>query len=315
MTAAIEKKRAILAKIESVYGTDPSATGAANAVLARITGWRPQEVVYAGREDIAIPALGRFASKTSVQRAEIDLEIEITGASAAGTAPPYGPILRACGLAETVGSPPDNCIYAPISASHESAAIYANIDGIQQKLLGVRGSVALVFRNDELPFYRFRGVGLYALPTDTSLPTLTLSAHQAPVPVNRTNSTITSLHSYTVGIQELEVDMGNDVQYVDFPNGTQAVLIVNRAPSGRITIEHPTLAQKDYHSIVTSGATGTLQVRHTGGAAGKVLTLTASQVRLTNPQVGAVKGVRTLALGLEFAPSNSFNDEFSITYS
>lgn len=313
MSEAIEKKRAILAKIESSYGVDPTATGAVNAVLGRITGWKPQEVVYASRADLAIPAMGQFASKTAYQRAEIDLEIEITGASGAGVAPPYGPLLRACGLSETI-SAGVSVTYAPISAAHESVAIYGNIDGIQQKLLGLRASLGIVYRNEEIPFYRLRGIGLYALPTDTALPALTLTAHQAPVPVNRTNTTTTSLHGYTFGLQQLEIDLGIQLEYLSLPGGTNKVLIVNRNPSASITIEHPTLGQKDFFSIVSSGATGALSVAHTGGAAGKVHTLSAGQTRLTNPQLGAVKGVRTLSLGLELAPTVAFNDEFQIQY-
>jgi hypothetical protein len=314
MTEAIDKKRAILAKIEGTYGTDSTPTGASNAVLARIAGWRPQAVNYAARDDIAIPALGRFSSKTAYQWAEIDLEVEVSGAAAAGTAPPYGPLLRACGLSETV-SPGVSVTYAPISASHESASLYANIDGMQQKLLGLRANVALVFRNEEIPFYRLHGMALYALPTDTALPTLTLTPHQAPKPVNRSNTTAASLHGYSFGLQELEIDLGNELQYLSLPGGgTNKVLIVNRKPSGRVTMEHPTIAQKDYHSIVTSGATGALSVVH-GTVAGAIHTLTANQVRLTDPQVGALKGVRTLSMGLEFAPSNSLNDEMNWVYS
>lgn len=312
MSEAVDKLRALLAKIESAYGSDASPTGSANAVLARITGWRPQEVVYAGRGDIAIPAMGRFASKTAYQRAELDLEIEITGAAAAGTAPPYGPLLRACGLSETIVAS-TSVTYAPISASLESASVYGNIDGMQQKLLGYVGALSLAYRNEEVPFYRLRGMALYALPTDTALPSLTLTPHQQPLPVNRTNTTTTSLHGYTFGLQELEIDLGQQVEYVSLPGGTNKVKIVNRAPSGRVTMELPTLAQKDFNSIVESGATGALSVVH-GPTGGRRLTLTASQVRLTNPQYGVLKGIRTLSLGLELAPSNALNDELSLAY-
>lgn len=313
MTEAVDKKRAILVKIESSYGSDPSATGGSNALLARIGGWRPQQSVYASRSGIAIPALGEFAGKTAYQWAELDLEVEVSGAAAAGTAPPYGPLLRAAGMSETIVAN-TSVTYAPISASHESAAVYANVDGMRQLLLGWRSGLGISFRNEEIPFYRFGGKGLYATPTDTALPALTLTGHQGPVPVNRSNTTTSSLHSYTVGLEELDIDLGLEVVYKSTPGGTNKMLIVNRKPTGRITIEHPTLAQKDYNAIVASGATGALSIVHTGGAAGKILTLTASQVRLTNPVPGNNRGVRTLSMDLEFAPSNSLNDELSLAY-
>jgi hypothetical protein len=168
-------------------------------------------------------------------------------------------------------------------------------------------------RNEEIPFFRFGFMSKYASPTDTPLPSLTLTAHQAPLPVNRTNTTTMSLHGYTFGLQEVDIDLGNDVQTVDFPGGTQQVLIVNRAPRGRVVIEHPTMAQKDFNALVASGATGSLSIVH-GSGAGKVMTVTAAQTRLTNPTPGAVRGIRTLSMDLELAPSNSLNDMLSIAF-
>jgi hypothetical protein len=101
------------------------------------------------------------------------------------------------------------------------------------------------------------------------------------------------------------------VQYQSFPGGSEQVFITTRLPVGRVVIEHPTIAQKDFHSIITSGATGSFTVTH-GTVAGNKVQLTAAQSRLTNPSRGNVRGIVTLGMDLELAPSNSGNDEFSI---
>lgn len=306
----IDERRVILAKIEGTYGVDPTPTGAANAMLAKNIQWRPFVGGYANRADVALPALGRFSSKTAIKTIELEFDVEMTGGGAAGTAPPYGPLLRACGLAETL-SGGVSATYAPISTAFESVAIYANIDGLQQKLLGWRGSVAALLRNEDIPVFHFRGVALYAVPTDTALPSLTLTPWSAPLPMNKTNTTPITLHGYSCGLQEADFDLANAFNYQSFPGGSEQVFIVNRAPTGRAVIEHPTIAQKDYFSIADSGATGSFTLTH-GTVAGNKVQITAAQSRITNPRRGLVRGISTLEMDLELAPSNSLNDEISI---
>jgi hypothetical protein len=185
MSAAVEERRALIGKIEGTYATDSAPTGAANALIVRNLDWTPLSPGYAARDNVALPYLGRLSSKTAIKRGMIEFDAELTGAAAAGTPPPYGALLRACGLSETIVAS-TSVTYAPISAAFESVSLYANIDGLQQKLLGTRGSCALRFRNEEIPLVHFRLLALYAVPTDTALPTLTLTPYQAPVPVNKT---------------------------------------------------------------------------------------------------------------------------------
>lgn len=312
MSGAVEEKRAVIAKIEGTYGTDSVPTGGANAIIVKNLDWTPLSPGYAARDNLALPYLGRFASKTAIKRGMIEFDVELTGAAAAGTAPPWGALMRACGMSETV-SGGVSVTYAPISAAFESVSLYANIDGLQQKLLGCRGSAALRFRNEEIPLVHFRLLSLYAVPTDTALPTLTLTAHQQPVPVNKTTLVTSSLHTYSFGFQEADVDVGNVFDYQSFPNGSEQVFVTDRAPSGRVLMEHPTIAQKDFYSLVDSAATGTLTLAF-GATGGNRCTITAAQTRLTNPRRSAVRGISTLELGLELAPSNAGNDEFSIAF-
>jgi hypothetical protein len=306
------EKRAILAKIESNYGVDPTPAGATDAIICRITNWQPLDVGLAGRERLALPYLGRFHSKVAIKRALIELEVELTGAAAAGTAPPWGPLLRACGMSEAI-SAGVSVTYAKISASFESVAIYANIDGMQQKLLGTRGTWRLVFVNEQIPVLRFRFLALYAAPTDTALPALTLTAHQQPVPMNKTNTTAIQVHSYACGLHELEIDNADSVDYVQFPGGSEQVFFTARSPVARLTLERPTIAQKDYFGAVTGDTSGNITLVH-GAGAGRICTITAGQVRLTNPRFGEHRGVPTLSMDAELAPSVAGNNELSVVF-
>jgi hypothetical protein len=313
MSGALAVKRHLLAKIESSYATDPTPTVGSNAMIVKnLQGPNPVTLSYASRADIALQGFGRLSSKTAHTWREISFDVEISGASAAGAAPPYGPLLRACGLSETA-VPSTSVTYAPISAALESVTLYVNRDGMQYKMTGCRGSVAIVFDNEGIPVYRFRFIGLYAVATDTALSALTLTAWQTPMPMNRTNTTGIQLHSYACGLWSASIDLANALNYVPFPGGSEQVFITNREPAGAVTIEYPTMTQKDYDSIVVSGATGNFTLAH-GSGAGRVMTLTAAQTRLTNPREGDVRGVRTLSMDLELAPTLALHNELSIAY-
>lgn len=312
MSGAIETKRAVLGKIESPYGTDSTPTGAANAILVKNLNFDPMKLSYASRDDVVLPVFGKLSSKTAHKWNEIGFDVEVSGAAAAGTAPPYGALLRACGLSETV-VPSTSVTYAPVSSSLESASIYANKDGMLSKFLGSRGNAALVFENEQIPVWRFNFASLYTAPADVALPSLTLSGHQAPQPMNKTLTTSISLHGYSCGLWAATFNLGNVFGYVPFPGGSEQVFITDRKGSGSVEIEYPTVAQKDFHALVDSGATGSFSLVH-GTGAGKILTVTAGQVRLTNPRSSNRRGVRTLILDLEAAPSNSLNDEFSFAH-
>jgi hypothetical protein len=97
----LAKKRVLLAKIESVYGTDPTPTGAANAILVRNLNVVPLEMDLATRENIR-PFLGNQEDIVGAIYATTDFEVEMAGSGTPGVAPAIGPLFRACGKSETI---------------------------------------------------------------------------------------------------------------------------------------------------------------------------------------------------------------------
>jgi len=91
----LQRKRVILAKIETTYGTDPTPTGAANAILVRNLNVTPQDADFVDR-NLVRPYIGRSEQLPAAIRASMDFEVEIAGSGTAGTAPGYDPLLRAC---------------------------------------------------------------------------------------------------------------------------------------------------------------------------------------------------------------------------
>ncbi len=101
MTQLLTRKRAILAKIETTYGVDPTPTGGANAILMSNITVSPMEMNLAQRNNIKA-YLGNNPSVLAAIYAKVSFDVEVAGSGTAGTAPGYGPLLRACALSETL---------------------------------------------------------------------------------------------------------------------------------------------------------------------------------------------------------------------
>lgn len=95
----LTRLQVVLAKIETTYGTDPTPTGAANAIQVRNLTVSPIAADTVSR-DLIRSYLGESDQLLANIHKEMTFEVEVAGAGAAGTAPAYGPLLRACALSE-----------------------------------------------------------------------------------------------------------------------------------------------------------------------------------------------------------------------
>ncbi|MCC7487623.1 MAG: hypothetical protein IT529_21825 [Burkholderiales bacterium] len=93
------RKRSLLAKIETTYGSDASPTGAANAIQARNVQFTPKDLEYEDR-DVVRAYLGHQDQIVVTGRARIAFETEAAGSGTAGVAPAWGPLLRACAFSQ-----------------------------------------------------------------------------------------------------------------------------------------------------------------------------------------------------------------------
>lgn len=97
--ALLSRKRLILAKIESTYGTDSSPAGT-DAVLVRNLEITPIESETVSR-DLIRPYLGNSDQILANTRVSVTFEAELAGSGSAGTASKVDALLRACGMAAT----------------------------------------------------------------------------------------------------------------------------------------------------------------------------------------------------------------------
>lgn len=304
----LSRKRTILAKIETTYGTDSTPTGAANAILVRNMTITPLNAELVNR-DLIRPYLGASEQLLATAYVSIEFEVEMAGSGTAGTAPAYDALLKACGMSATT-SAGVSVTYTPVSASFPSVTLYHNVDGVLHKITGARGNVELDIQARAIPVFKFSFTGLYNAPTDAAAPAVTYTAFQTPLAANSDNSTGFSLFSYSGALQSMNLNFGNAVQYRSLI-GAEDVLLTDRQVSGQIMFEAPTITAKDFFSVALGTTLGALDITH-GTTAGNRVQITSSRVSVNNPTYQDQDGIMMMQVPVRLVPTTAGNDEISI---
>ena len=214
---------------------------------------------------------------------------------------------------EVSGGGNDTVTYTPLSASFPSVTIHYNVDGVRHIVTGCRGTFVLNAAVGEIPSIDFTFTGIYNAPTDTALPTVTYGNQATPLVFKNGNTSGFSLLSYSGALMNITMDLGNSLVYRELVGGTKEVLITDRAANGSVTIEAPTLAQKDYFSAaLTDSSLGNLSFLH-GTTTGNKVQVTSSKVDIGDVAYGEADGVAMLEIPYTLVPSAA-NNEVSLIF-
>jgi hypothetical protein len=300
----------LLAKIQPVAGTDPVPTAAANAMLAGNLTFNAIEAAFADR-DIIKPYFGNRGQVLISSHTTISFDVELQSAGAAGTAPKFGPLLRACAFAETI-SPGVSVAYAPVTNSQEFVTFWFYLDGILFKMTDSKGTVSLDVSAGGIPKMSFSFTGLFSQPTDVPVASgAVYTGFIDPLGVNKINTPTFSLHGAAFKAQTLSLDVANQVVYRNLI-GSEAILITDRQPAGSVSIETESVATKDWYTIIRNGTLGALQVIH-GTVAGFISQIDAPKVQVVSPSFSDSDGISMFNLNLILQP-NAGNDELVLTF-
>ena len=305
----LSRKRLILAKKETQYGQSANPAGT-DAVLVRNLDITPLDSDVVSR-DLIRPYMGNSDQLLSQTRVRVTCEVELAGSGTAGTAPKFGPLLEACGMAVTTVASTSNT-YAPVSSAFSSCTIVYNIDGVQHLLTGCRGTWSLNAQLGQIPTLSFEMTGIYNAPTDTAQTSVTYVA-ATPLIFKEGNTTGFSLFSYSGCLSNVSFQMANEVIYRELIGCTKEVLIVDRRPAGEVQIEAPTIATKDYFTIALGTTTGNLGFTH-GTVAGNRAVFSSPQTDITNVNYADMDGVHMLNIPFVSTPTTAGNNEVSLAF-
>ena len=306
----LSRKRLILAKTESTYGTDSTPAGT-DAVLVRSLEVTPLESDVVSR-DLIRPYLGNSDALLANARVRCSFEVELAGSGTAGTAPRYDALLKSCAMSATIVAS-TSVTYAPVSSSFSSCTIVYNVDGVQHKLTGARGTVTMNCQLGQIPTLQFEMTGIYNAPTDTAQPAVTYSNQATPLIFKEGNTSGFQFFSYSGCLSMVSFNLANEIVYRELIGCTKEVLITDRRPAGEVMIEAPTIATKDYFTIALGSTTGNLTFLH-GTTAGNRVTFTASQADVTQPTYSDQDGIQMLTLPYVALPTTAGNNEFSLAF-
>ena len=303
------KSKTLLAKIETTYGTDAVPTGAANAILAT-------EVTFSPMEGTDVPRnLERtyFAADDSVPaelRSVITFSVEMVGSGSPGVAPGWGPLLRACGVAEVITAS-TKVEYTPITDNIEAVTLYFDVDGTLQKMRGARGTVVINHGASGIPKLTFTMTGLFSTPVEAAKPTVSYSLFQAPQIGSTQNTPVFTIGGTAFAMRSYSLDLACEVQ----PRiliGQEAILITGKNERLSVTVEAVPVSTYSPVAIAQAKTPQAIDLQH-GTVAGRKVQVNVPvgiQQRLSGYQEN--QGI--LEWPLVFSPQpTAGNDQWKIT--
>ena len=308
MTRRYVDNLAVLAKMETVYGINSNPTPLLNAmqlVNATIEPFLGEDL----DRELTLPFMGHQGVILDGNYCRITAEIEISGSGTPGTPPPCSPLLRSCGLRETV-TPTTSVTYTPISRLFESSSMYFNDDGVNHVMIGSRGTLTWQLTPKRIPRFSLTMTGISGTISDIPVPVVDLDDFQTPVPINLANTAL-ALHGYAGACEGITFDLGNQIE-PRFLINSEGIEQTGRKMTGSAIFEAALLAEKNWLQIAKSHQTGTLLATH-GTEAGNIVEISAPRVQIGRLTYGESQRIRNNTLPLMFRPVAG-NDEFSLTF-
>jgi hypothetical protein len=305
---ALTRKRLLLAKIESTYGTDPTPVGT-DAMLVSNMSIQPLQLELKDRE-LILGYLGNREMVVGQRLVGLSFDVEIAGSGAAGTAPKWSALMQACGFSETIVAS-TSVTYAPVSTSFKGVTLYYFADGVRHKVTGCRGTWSMSLEVGEIPKISFEFTGIYNAPTDETQPSPTFANQANPVVVNSANTTPLKVHGYAACLESFSLSLANETPFRQLAGCTQQVMITDRKPEGEVTVEAPTIATKNFFTAASGQTLDEFSWTH-GTTAGNIVTFTAATCNLGSPEYEDSDGIIMLKLPFMPVPTSAGNNEFTI---
>jgi len=317
MANRLIRKTAILLKNETVYGTDPVPTGSANAMLVSNLSINPLNAQNVDR-DLVRNYFGASEQLVGTGYVEMGFDVEIQASGTLGTAPAWGPALRACGFAEAITAA-TRVDYTLVTDSLESTAIYWYDDGVLHKGLGGHGSVEIAAGVGERPVFKFKYLLLDGGISAVANPALTLSAWKQPKVVSDANTgDLTFGGTYAAGAitggtawpsRGLNLNVSNAVNFTPLLGG-ETIDITQREITGSMQLDLTAAQEVAFMAAVKANTLDSFSLLH-GTAAGSKVLIHAPSFQMINPSKQEVNGKRLIGYDVRCVPVTG-NDELRI---
>lgn len=320
------RNAAILAKIETTYGTDAAPTGAANALLVSDLTITPLNANNVDRT-LVRPYFGGAEQLVGSASVDCEFSVELVGSGTAGTIEAWDALLQGCGfLTGALLTTPSRVEHTLVTdySTFKGLTIYYHDDGALHKLLGCRGTVSFDLNVGSRPTMKFKFTGLDGGLTATANPSVTLTAFKTPLVVTDPNTGALVLGgTYATGVISggteyisggIELDLGNQVKFTDLLGTAaasgQSVDLTGRETTGKVMFDLTAANEATFMTNVKTNVTQSVGLVH-GTTAGYKILVFAPKVQLVNPRKEDKDGRRLIGYDLRFLP-DAGNDELQI---
>lgn len=320
--AMLNKRVALLAKIEGSYGTDAAPTAADG--FYGIPGSAPTII----KQDNKLTNVARGGTMSILPPAEpgprhlgLDFRIPLRGAGAAYSAtvlPKASAILRACGLQQTVTTTvgQEKAEYKLRSSGFESASLYYYVDGLLYKLLGARGSMNLVSKTGGILYAECKMQALWTNPSDAAIvaptgePTVVYPTLLSSLLQLGTENYAAAIENINVNLNQTLVARSDSTK----ADGIGGIEIVGREPNGSMDPDAALVATFDYYGKWKAATKMDLSYQH-GGMQYNRIKVSCPQIVFSDVRPGDRSGITTFGTPFDLVSDTAVgDDELTLTF-
>ena len=209
--------------------------------------------------------------------------------------------------------------YVPSSAAISSSffgpgksmTMNAYFDGTKRIIAGIMGSLKTSIEVNKITVLEFKGMGIYAGPTDVAFPS---ASYNPTLPAICVSSAFT-MQSLAAIISKLDLEFGNKLsKRVDTraATGLLGFHITGREPVGSFDPEYQLVATHDFIARLKAGTEGAMSVK-VGQTAGNICTITGPKAQYLDFKDAEREGKHIGEIGLAFN-EDAGNDELVYTF-
>lgn len=296
-------------KQEVTYGTDPTAA-ATNTIRCedvqfRLTGQRVTP-------NPAKPGVGPVADHTYGEHVEVSFKVPLAGSGVAGTAPKWGPLMKASGWGEALVA--DTSVTYSLLADPLSATSVTLVwrDGNRRvhEVNGARGRVDFELSAGQRPMLVFTFRGLHNDVTTAGAVVAHADADFSgwldAKPVASGTTTFAYGGVSGLGLRELGFQQSDNVRFVDLPEQENVRLLGERVFTGSTKFTCPLPSALNLETKWKAGTVDTWSMVHTSSAVDVVTINGRSQ--LIDPTYERQDGDDVAGANLKLVPSTLTND-------
>lgn len=315
MAKFLQRRMVLAAKIEAVEGTPETLAGADANLLIYDVSFEPG-IDQFEREPVAgdLSPYGPIAGK---RRGVLRFKAELKGSGAAGTAPAFGKLLKACGGSETIVAS-TSVTYAPLTLAVPTLTlgVYSlpeSGNNIKEFISGAQGTWRFSAKVGEPVMLEFAFTGCYEPTVDIAAITPSGLETTKPIALLATNFTC---HGFaTHKISTFTLDAGNDVQLredINEAGGYFSAYIASRKPVFAFDPEKELVATHDYYGKMLANTEASFSLALTGSA-GNITTISAPKSQYIQVRPGARNGLQIYQIDGRLNRSSG-NDEWSLAF-